>query len=335
MYANDFHLSLIVAIQNLENMDHSAFDTLFKKNVPHLLEKIFFLLDYESYKLCLKVSIVWKDLLTSQSFQMRGRSVFHKDILRDGMRLWLAAKAGDKDKARELLSTGMVNVDSCIASTMSRSALSVAAYFGQKGMVQLLFSKGADINKKDLTGKCPIHNAAERGKFDTVRLLIVLGAEPPLTMLAYNGQKAIIQMLLRAGANPNMRDSEGHTALTRAALKGHEDIVRLLLQNRAKLNEGDQYGNTPLNSAARCGYNNVVQQLIDGGADLSKGDLWGQTPLFNATMSNKTDIVKLLIDNGADQNISNDNNLTPLSYARMKGFSDIINILKNQGPPGQ
>ena len=308
-------------------MDHSAFDTLFKKNVPHLLEKIFFLLDYESYKLCLKVSIVWKDLLTSQSFQMRGRSVFHKDILRDGMRLWLAAKAGDKDKARELLSTGMVNVDSCIASTMSRSALSVAAYFGQKGMVQLLFSKGADINKKDLTGNCPIHKAAEQGHFDTVRLLINLGAQPALTLLAYNGQKTSLQMLLLAGADPNMRDSDGHTALTRAALMSHEDIVRLLLQSNANPNEGDQYDNTPLHAAAREGSKRTAQLLIDGGADPNKRNISARTPIYSAICRNRKDMVKFLMDNGADTNISDEFFMTPILYARSFGYSDIANIL--------
>ena len=33
-----------------------AFDTLFAINIPHIFEKIFFSLDYKSYKKCFEVS---------------------------------------------------------------------------------------------------------------------------------------------------------------------------------------------------------------------------------------------------------------------------------------
>ena len=308
-------------------MDHCAFDMLFSKNVPHLLEKIFFFLDYKSYKMCLQVNIVWNDVLTSPSFQVKGKSVFHRDLLRDVSVLMKAAKKGDKDKARELLSTGMMNVDSGIADFMSRSALAMAAYFGHTDVVQLLISKGADINKKDISGKCPLHWAAEQGHFDTVRLLINLGAQPALTLLAYNGQKTSLQMLLLAGADPNMRDSDGHTALTRAALMSHEDIVRLLLQSNANPNEGDQYDNTPLHAAAREGSKRIAQILIDGGADPNKRNISARTPIYSAICRNRKDMVKLMMDNGADTNISDEFFMTPILYARSFGYSDIANIL--------
>ena len=54
----------------------SPFDLLFRKNVPHILEKIFLYLDYESYKSCLMVNKRWNQFLTSDSFKRIGKSTF-------------------------------------------------------------------------------------------------------------------------------------------------------------------------------------------------------------------------------------------------------------------
>ena len=119
-------------------MDSSAFNTLFSKNVPHLLEKIFFSLDYKSYKTCLEVSKVWNDLLTSDSFQMKGKSVFRTEILKDGNELHDIARKGNTDKVQKLLSTGMMDVNNVFAS-QSWTPLITSAFYGSKDIVQLLF----------------------------------------------------------------------------------------------------------------------------------------------------------------------------------------------------
>ena len=69
------------------NMHSITFDTLFEKTLHIALEKIFFSLDYRSYKTCLEVSMVWKELLTSHTFQRKGKSVFSKELLKDGVGL--------------------------------------------------------------------------------------------------------------------------------------------------------------------------------------------------------------------------------------------------------
>ena len=128
-------------------MESSAFDTLFSKNMPHILEAIFFSLDYESYKVCLDVSMVWKSMLTSKAFQKKGESVFHKDILHEQLKLQQAAQNGNKDVVINILSTGMLNIDcGTIFNRWSQSPLCLAAYSGHKDMVQLLLDNGANIN---------------------------------------------------------------------------------------------------------------------------------------------------------------------------------------------
>ena len=47
----------------------SNFDKFFLRNVPHILEKIFFSLDYMSFKTCMRVNKTWRDLLITARHQ--------------------------------------------------------------------------------------------------------------------------------------------------------------------------------------------------------------------------------------------------------------------------
>ena len=180
---NIVRLLVAMEMETEVNLDYSAIEALFSKNLPHLLEKIFFSLDYESYKRCLEVSDVWRNLLTSDSFKKRGKSVFCTEILKDGVELYATANVGDKAKVQKLLSSGMIDVNT-VASSRSWTPLIMAARRGHKDIVQLLFESGADINQTDISGLSPLHHAASKGEIDTVQLLINLGAEPQLTKAA-------------------------------------------------------------------------------------------------------------------------------------------------------
>ena len=60
-----------------------AFDILSKRNVPHIPEKIFFLLDFESFKTCLNVSDEWNKLLMTDSYQRKAATLYREEALRD------------------------------------------------------------------------------------------------------------------------------------------------------------------------------------------------------------------------------------------------------------
>ena len=79
--------------------------------MPHILGKIFFSLDYESFKNCLEVNTAWKELLTAESYQKKGKSLFHGEILDDKEQLWQAARKGNVLRVQTLLSV-FVDVNS-------------------------------------------------------------------------------------------------------------------------------------------------------------------------------------------------------------------------------
>ena len=56
-----------------ERNNHCAFDRLFSRNAPHILEMIFFSLDFCSFRRCREVSRAWNRLLVSEPFQRKAK----------------------------------------------------------------------------------------------------------------------------------------------------------------------------------------------------------------------------------------------------------------------
>ena len=161
-----------------------GFETLFAKNVPHLLEKIFFSLDYESFKTCREVNCTWHKLLTSDSYLKKAKSVFQEGILEDEKKLWLASKKGNVAEALRILdiAIGLVDINCMVVygdgEAYGSTPLWQAGPWGKKDMVQLLLERGADPNKADTRGRTPLHQTAYIGYKDIVLLLLDAGAQP-------------------------------------------------------------------------------------------------------------------------------------------------------------
>ena len=91
-------------------------------------------------------------------------------------------------------------------------------------------------------------------------------SEIPKTDLAFTrGIKRLhnlLQLLLDNGADANVADYDGRTALHVAASEGHEACVQLLLQAGAKKSLADRWGNTAGADATRCGYKELAEKLV-------------------------------------------------------------------------
>ena len=123
--------------------------------------------------------------------------------------------------------------------------------------------------------------------------------------------------------------------LLSATESGLTSIVNILLDAGADKEVKDEYGRTPLDVAAWEGHTDIVKLLLDAGADKEVKDRDGRTPLHFAAMhKGHTDIVKLLVDAGADLEVKDDRGWTPLRYAAMRGLHDIYNLLKSPKSKG-
>ena len=238
----------------------SKFDTLFSKNIPHILDKIFLSLDYESYKNCLEVSNDWRGLLTSESYKTRGRSVYKEEILEDQIKLKVAAEENNTVEARGLLSSGMVDVN--CKDDNKLTPLHKAAAKGHGQVAQLLLDKGASPNALDGHMQTPLHWAAMWGHTEMARLLIEYGAlimmydnwgRTALHWAARHGHKDLAQLLVESGAEPNVTGERegGRTPLHWAGKNDHKQICKLLIENGADPNVVDEQR---ANSTALCCY---------------------------------------------------------------------------------
>jgi ankyrin repeat protein len=89
-----------------------------------------------------------------------------------------------------------------------------------------------------------------------------------------------MQLLLEKGAEIDLKDTEyGRTPLSWVAENGHKAVIQLLLEKGAEIDSKDKrYGRTPLSWAAKNGRKAVIQLLLEKGADIDSRDTeYGRT----------------------------------------------------------
>jgi ankyrin repeat protein len=117
--------------------------------------------------------------------------------------------------------------------------------------------------------------------------------------MAWNGNKAIVELLLENGADVNAKHNKDHTPLHFAVRTGKKEVVKLLLTNGARINTKDEWGYTPLHWAARKGNLEVLEMLLANGADINTKNNDGLSPLEHAAREKHQKIVEVLVENGS------------------------------------
>ena len=211
-------------------VQESGFDELFSKNVPDILEKIFFLLDYDSFKTCFEVSTTWRSLLSSERYKKKAEFAYGEEIEDDEHELVNASASGDTDVVSKILSVGHVSMDMHhYIFLFKRAPLGVAAANGHNEVIRILLDNGADPDLEDQYENYPIHLAAMMGHAETVKLLIDAGTDPdewgaegktPYHYASEEGHQDTIRVLIEAGADPNTRSREDFALCRR--LRGDE-----------------------------------------------------------------------------------------------------------------
>ncbi|HXJ44476.1 MAG TPA: ankyrin repeat domain-containing protein, partial [Bryobacteraceae bacterium] len=114
---------------------------------------------------------------------------------------------------------------------------------------------------------------------------------------------AMVDLLLKSGADPNATFGEGETALMTAARTGNLAIVKALLAAGAKVNVSETWrGQTPLMWAAAEGHVQVVEALIAAGAEINARSKASFTPFLFAVREGRMDVAKKLIAAGVSPN---------------------------------
>ncbi|HEX3839067.1 MAG TPA: ankyrin repeat domain-containing protein [Steroidobacteraceae bacterium] len=119
----------------------------------------------------------------------------------------------------------------------------------------------------------------------------------------YNDEVAVIERLLAAGANPNVRNDYNATPLAEAAVIGNPMVIQKLLKAGADPEAANADGQTALMVLARSSNIEAAKLLLKAGAAVNAHETWrGQTALMWAAAQAQPQMVQLLIEYGADVN---------------------------------
>lgn len=194
------------------------------------------------------------------------------------------------------------------------------------------------------------------------------GEPGALHRAASQGRIAAVKSILDAGADVNVLDGEGRTALGATLRAGFADAARLLLGREASIFAADAYGSTPLHAAAAGELPNSVRRLMELGAApdvpdrdgvtalmiaawhgdvgtatlllghkaaINAQDQFGRTALMDAAYAERLAMVDLLLKRNADVNLVDKSGYfgrTALLLARLTGNSDIQNRINSARP---
>ncbi|GBG34857.1 Ankyrin repeat and protein kinase domain-containing protein 1 [Hondaea fermentalgiana] len=142
---------------------------------------------------------------------------------------------------------------------------------------------------------------------------------------------AIIQWLIELGANLDLQDDKGWTALTYAVRNNQPDRAQLLVERGAKLDLKDNEGLTALIFACRNNQHTTAKLLIEGGANLDLQDANGWTALTWAYRNNQPNTAKLLVERGANLDLQDGDGWTALIYACRNNQPDTAKLLVERG----
>ncbi|XP_026731769.1 ankyrin repeat domain-containing protein 17 isoform X4 [Trichoplusia ni] len=224
------------------------------------------------------------------------------------------------------------------------TALTLACAGGHEDLVELLLSRGADIEHRDKKGFTPLILAATAGHEKIVEILLNHGADieaqsertkdTPLSLACSGGRYEVVELILSRGANKEHRNVSDYTPLSLAASGGYVNIIRLLLTHQAEINSrtGSKLGISPLMLAAMNGHTAAVRLLLDCGSDINAQiETNRNTALTLACFQGRHEVVSLLLDRKANVEHRAKTGLTPLMEAASGGYVEVGRVLLDKG----
>jgi ankyrin repeat protein len=209
-------------------------------------------------------------------------------------------------------------------------------------VVQRILGAGANVNARDNNGRSPLHVAIEHQplgiKANFMKTEAQMGInywqhQPLAKDKARSDHIEIIRTLISAGAQPDLPDVRGRTALHEAVSSRSLITAKMLITLRVNVNSCDVSGQTALYESIHQHDATFLEYLLDAGADVNIRNLDGETPLHQvARCSRASNAFEALLDVGVDVNARDYHGRTPLHEACPNNPStDILQILLAAG----
>jgi ankyrin repeat protein len=259
--------------------------------------------------------------------------------------LMLATKDGNESLFHDLLYD--YNADISLKSNDNTTLLMFAAMDAchsnannKMSILTTIIDKGADVNAKNDYGCTALHYCTEDSGIGCAALLLANGADvnatdnkgrTPLITSCYTfisegdqwiderSNSHLVKLFLKFGANPNVKDAGGNTALMYAMKFDFFEAAKILLDYVTDINiringmnNLRSKGWTFLMFAAFWDSVDMATILIEKGIDVDAKNNNGNTAFIIAACQGNSDLVELLIANGADVNATDNEGRTAL-----------------------
>ena len=236
---------------------------------------------------------------------------FDPDSKAAAMTLMQAGRRGDMSMLEALLDAGGSKNSKALDG-----ALFAAASAGRPEAVRLLIANGASPNSDNPQGRTLLMAAAGSGVPDVVQ--DVLSSNPDVNAHGAQGGTALMEAV-----------GQWHYGTERKEVNRAE-VVRILLERGADPNLQDDRGNTAL---IECAWDaDAALALIRRGANVNMQNKDGLTALINSV---SPDVARVLVDNGADLHLRNKEGKTALQEARQFNRPDKVAVLEAAQEPKQ
>ena len=248
-----------------------------------------------------------------------------KDQILLGTGLQHACAGGHSEIVERLIDGGAV-IDYYSQGTPKTNALCIALRRRSGAITKLLLERGASPSlAPDAEARFPLHETIWHGHEDALSL---------------------VQVLLEHGADIDLEDNHGATAIARAVEKENLEVVHLLLQKKAKptFTPSDDVGRVYILGLATRIQTTPMQSLkmaklmLEHGLDVNFRDSWESTPLWCAAFNGNLAVTRLLLDHGAFIDVQEKLGITPLMAAIAKMHSapePQVQVSKPLGKPFQ
>ncbi|XP_010977650.1 transient receptor potential cation channel subfamily A member 1 [Camelus dromedarius] len=227
------------------------------------------------------------------------------------------------------------------------SHLHHAAEEGQVELMEMIVSDSSceELNVTDDYGNTPLHWAAEKNQAESVKFLLLQGANPnlrnynlmaPLHVAAQGLHNEVLKLLVEhSSTDINLEGENGNTALIITCFKDNSEALQILLNKGANLCKSNKWGCFPIHQAAFSGAKKCMEIILKFGEEHGYSRLshinfvnnGKASPLHMAVQSGDLEMIKMCLDNGAQLDLVEKGKCTALHFAATQGATEIVKLM--------